>query len=73
MEEKFKEKVFWKDGYEGAVMGGIFYRAFDLRQFLNSVELGGEEVVGFRFKGNNVEVLVKVDNPVQGVENPTKK
>ena len=69
MEEKFKEKVFWKDGYEGRVRGGIFYRSFDFNKFLGAVELDGKEVVGLNFIGNDVEILVKPDTLIQEVRN----
>ena len=59
----FNEQVFWKDGVEGEFRGGIFTRAFDLKKFLELVEANengnGGEVVGLRFDGNNLEVIVK--------------
>ena len=29
-----KNRFFWKDGYEGPVQGGYYFRAFDLVKFL---------------------------------------
>ena len=56
--------VFWKEDFtDGVVKGGIYVRSFDLNQFLELVEANengnGGEVVGLRFDGNNLEVLVK--------------
>ena len=43
--------------------GGIFVRAVELKQFLELVEANengnGGEVVGLRFEGNNLEIIVK--------------
>ena len=62
----FNEEVFWKDGFEGECRGGIFTRAVDLKKFLELVEAdeneNGGEVVGLRFDGNNLEVIVKPKN-----------
>jgi hypothetical protein len=59
----FEEKVFWKDGFAGECVGGIYIRAFDLKKFLEKVEADergiGGEVVGIMFSGNNLEVIVK--------------
>ena len=58
----FKEQVFWKDGVDAICKGGIFYRAFDLVKFLEKVEAdteNGGEVVGLKFDGNNLEIIVK--------------
>ena len=33
---KFKEKIFWKDGFDGQALGGIMYRSFDLNQFIEA-------------------------------------
>ena len=56
--------VFWKEDFtDGVVKGGIYVRSFDLKKFLELVETNesgnGGEVVGLRFDGNNLEVLVK--------------
>jgi len=53
-----EEQVFWKDGFEGKAEGGIFFRSFELNKFLRGVEEDRGEVVGLRFDGNNVEVIV---------------
>lgn len=60
----FQEQVFWKDDYtDGPLQGGIFVRAVELKQFLELVEANengnGGEVVGLRFEGNNLEIIVK--------------
>jgi len=59
----FEEKIFWKDGFAGECVGGIYIRAFDLKKFLEKVEAdergNGGEVVGIMFSGNNLEVIVK--------------
>ena len=57
-------KIFWADDFDGAnAKGGIYVRSFDLKKFLELVEVNengnGGEVVGLRFDGNNLEVLVK--------------
>lgn len=54
----FKNTVFAKSDFEGEAKGGIFFRSFDLSKFLEKVEASDEEVVGLRFEGNNLEVLV---------------
>ena len=55
----FEEKVFWKEGFEGKAKGGLMFRSFDLNKFLQKVEnKSGEEVVGFEFDGNNLNVLI---------------
>jgi hypothetical protein len=63
----FNEVVFWKDTYAGEYAeGGIFTRAVDLKKFLELVEANengnGGEVVGLRFDGNNLEIIVKPKN-----------
>jgi hypothetical protein len=60
----FKEQVFWKDGVDGEFKGGIFIRAFDLVKFLEKVEAdsNGGEVVGLKFDGNNLEIIVKSES-----------
>ena len=59
----FQEQIFWKDGFEGECTGGIFTRAVELKNFLELVEANesgnGGEVVGLRFDGNNLEIIVK--------------
>ncbi|MBL20178.1 MAG: hypothetical protein CMC82_10250 [Flavobacteriaceae bacterium] len=54
----FEEEVFWKDGFEGNARGGLIYRSFDLNEFIRIVEKE-EEVVGIKFEGNNLELIVK--------------
>jgi hypothetical protein len=55
----FNEKIFWSEEFNGeSAKGGIFTRAFELRQFLELVEEKGQKVVGLRFDGNNLEVIV---------------
>tara|TARA_R100001244_G_scaffold19503_1_gene20043 strand:- start:69 stop:254 length:186 start_codon:yes stop_codon:yes gene_type:complete len=60
-----KNRFFWKDGYEGPVQGGYYFRAFDLVQFIKLVEKEENEVVGIEFDGNNVNVLVKGDGEAE--------
>jgi|TARA_R100000027_G_scaffold50165_1_gene38873 hypothetical protein len=54
----FKDIVFSKSDFDGKAEGGIFFRSFELNKFLEKVEASDEEVVGLRFEGNNVEILV---------------
>ena len=54
----FEQEVFWKDGFEGNAKGGIMFRSFDLNKFIKKVE-EKEEVVGIKFDGNNLELIVK--------------
>jgi hypothetical protein len=58
---KFEEKIFWKDGFNGECKGGIHFRAFDLNKFIKKVEVSEQdvEVVGIKFKGNNLELIIK--------------
>ena len=56
----FENKIFWKDTFDGEkAQGGIFYRAVDLKKFMELVEANengnGGEIVGIRFEDNNVE------------------
>ena len=55
----FEEQVFWKDGFDGTAKGGLHFRSFDLNQFIKKVEEDGTEVVGIKFEGNNLELIVK--------------
>jgi hypothetical protein len=60
---KFEQKVFWKDGFDGKALGGIMFRSFDLNKFLKKIEIdNGHEVVGIQFDGNNLEVIVKKED-----------
>lgn len=54
----FKNEVFWKEGFEGEAKGGMFFRSFDLNKFLEKVESSDEEVVGIKFEGNNLELIL---------------
>jgi len=60
-ENKFEEQVFWKDGFDGKAKGGIHFRSFDLNKFIKEVEKSetNEEVVGIKFEGNNLELIIK--------------
>ena len=55
----FEEKVFWKDEFDGEAKGGLMVRSFDLNQFIKKVEKEGDEVVGIKFEGNNLELIIK--------------
>tara|TARA_R110001592_G_scaffold132568_2_gene347237 strand:+ start:2556 stop:2762 length:207 start_codon:yes stop_codon:yes gene_type:complete len=55
----FEKEVFWKDGFNEAAEGGIMFRSFDLNQFIKKVESDGKEVVGIKFEGNNLELIIK--------------
>ena len=59
--EKFETKVFWKEGLgdDEEVRGGIHFRSFDLNKFMKLVEKEEGEVVGLRFEGNNVDIIIK--------------
>ena len=47
--------------YEGEGKGGYFIRAFDLIKFIDKIKAKGKNVVGIRFDGNNVELIVEND------------
>jgi hypothetical protein len=60
----FENNIFWKDTFDcEKAQGGIFYRAVDLKKFMELVEANengnGGEIVGIRFEDNNVEFIVK--------------
>tara|TARA_R110000868_G_scaffold372873_1_gene636728 strand:- start:316 stop:492 length:177 start_codon:yes stop_codon:yes gene_type:complete len=56
----FEERIFWKDGFDGEVKGGIFFRSFDVNAFIKKIEEEhGNEVVGVKFEGNNLELIIK--------------
>ena len=59
----FNEEIFWKDGFEGECRGGIFVRAVELKKFMELVEANenenGGEIVGLKFDGNNLEIIIK--------------
>jgi hypothetical protein len=54
-----ESKIFWKEGFEGKCMGGIMFRSFDLNEFIKKVEERKGEVIGIKFEGNNLELIVK--------------
>ena len=56
-----KEEIFWKDDFKGEGKGGYFIRAFDLIKFIDKIKAKGKNVVGIRFDGNNVELIVEND------------
>tara|TARA_R110000822_G_C15127938_1_gene474762 strand:- start:391 stop:564 length:174 start_codon:yes stop_codon:yes gene_type:complete len=55
----FEKEIFWKEGFEGKCMGGIMFRSFDLNKFIKKMEEEGTEVIGIKFEGNNLELIVK--------------
>ena len=57
----FQDTVFAKSDFDGKAKGGIYFRSFDLAQFLKKIEANDEEVVGLRFEGNELEVLVNAN------------
>ena len=61
----FKNEVFWKDGFTGNAKGGVFFRSFDLSKFLSKVESGNQEVVGLKFTGNNLELILNNEEPIK--------
>lgn len=44
MAENIKVGEFWLDKFEGKAAGGIFYRTFDLLQFIEKVEEKGAKL-----------------------------
>jgi len=55
----FNSDIFWKDG-DYKAKGGIYYRSFDLNQFLRKLELEKNmNVVGLRFDENNLELIIQ--------------
>ena len=61
----FKNEVFWKDGFTGNAKGGVFFRSFDLSKFLSKVESENQEVVGLKFTGNNLELILNNEEPIK--------
>ena len=55
----FENEIFWKEGFEGKCVGGLMFRSFDLNKFIKKVEEEGTEVIGIKFDGNNLELIVK--------------
>ena len=45
--------------------GGLYFRSFDLSKFLEKIEASDEEVVGLRFEGNELEVLVNANKRIK--------
>lgn len=57
MAEK-KKGIFWLENFEGKAKGGIYYRAFDLINFIQKVEETKGKVVGIKFDGDsNIELI----------------
>lgn len=56
-----EKREYWtNEMYNGdLIKGGIYYRSFDLNKFIEKVEEKEGKVVGLRFNGNNVELLVQ--------------
>ena len=44
---------------EGKCLGGIMFRSFDLNEFIKKVEERKGEVIGIKFEGNNLELIIK--------------
>jgi len=55
----FEDEIFWKEGFEGKCLGGLMFRSFDLNEFIKKVEEDDIEVIGIKFEGNNLELIVK--------------
>ena len=63
----FEKQVFWKDDFDpstleyfgGEAKGSLHFRSFELNQFIKKVEKEGDEVVGIKFEGNNLELIIK--------------
>lgn len=54
---KFKNTVFWKEGFQGEAEGGFFFRSFELNKFMTGIEERGGTVVGIQFEGNICEII----------------
>ena len=66
------KKTFWSDEAhihfhrnKGKVVGGYYFRAFDLIKFMKLVEKEEGEVVGLEFEDNNVNVIIKADGEAE--------
>ena len=57
-----KQRVFWKDGFQGKAKGGYYFRVFDLVKFIDKLEENKGEVVGLEFEDNNVNVIIESKN-----------
>ena len=55
----FEKQIFWKDDFDGEAKGSLHFRSFELNQFIKKVEKEGDEVVGIKFEGNNLELIIK--------------
>ena len=53
-----KQRIFWKEGFEGKATGGYYFRVFDLVEFINKLENKEGEVIGLEFEGNNVQAII---------------
>ena len=74
-----KKKTFWSDEAhihfhrnKGEVVGGYYFRAFDLIKFMKLIEEEEGEVVGLEFEDNNVNVIIK-DEPYIDAYRKTNK
>lgn len=54
---KFKDIVFWKDGFGGRAEGGFYFRSFELNKFMEGITEKGNHIVGISFTGNNIEII----------------
>ncbi|MBU2638336.1 MAG: hypothetical protein KJ955_05155 [Nanoarchaeota archaeon] len=60
MAENKKTGEFWLDSFNGNTKGGIFFRAFDLVQFIENVEKQKGKVVCIKFDGSyNIELITE--------------
>ena len=66
-----KKKIFWSDEAhihfhrnKGKVIGGYYFRAFDLIKFMKLVEKEEGEVVGLEFDhpNHNINVIIKAND-----------
>tara|TARA_R100000329_G_scaffold131017_1_gene110219 strand:- start:184 stop:369 length:186 start_codon:yes stop_codon:yes gene_type:complete len=55
------KKIFWWDKAprDEPLVGGYYFRAFDLIKFMKQIQEEEGEVVGLEFDGNNVNVIIK--------------
>tara|TARA_Y100000593_G_scaffold79274_1_gene147499 strand:- start:842 stop:1027 length:186 start_codon:yes stop_codon:yes gene_type:complete len=55
------KKIFWWDKapQDEPLVGGYYFRAFDLIKFMKQIQEEEGEVVGLEFDGNNVNVIIK--------------
>ena len=60
-----EKKIFWSDEAHGKVVGGYYFRAFDLIKFMKLVGKEEGEVVGLEFEDNNVNVIIKADGETE--------